>query len=135
MSISLDDGTHISWWPQGGDVRDYPFGTTKIPIYSAPAYSDQSLQDDIAFEGRPPDTIIHLDNLDEAAIAAWWAKYTDDMTWKTLSKNCATTVADALKAGGGDIWAPNFSKPTFLWSPADVKAYAEAIQAGGPGGP
>lgn len=127
-SLSLDNGEHISWWPSPDD-RQYLLGTDKIPIYTAPANEQQELSDDIApdYEGQLPDEIIHIEGLDENAIAEWWANFQHDRRWKTLSRNCSTTVALALRAGG--------AKPMHhvIWTPANVAKYAESVAQQQPG--
>jgi RHS repeat-associated protein len=128
-SMSINSGsTHISWWP--GGQRDYVSET--LNLYSAPANPGQSLNDDIYLEEQGPDEIIHLDNLDEDAIAEWWAEYQRNREWFALGRNCAATVAAALAAGGGDYHVPFYPKPV-VWTPASVRAYAEAIQRAGKG--
>jgi RHS repeat-associated protein len=130
-SVDINNGdTHISWWPQS-DGREYTFGDS-IPIYDASAYPNQTLANDSAFEGQGPDFVIHLDNLDESAMAAWWRSYRRSSKWKTFGRNCSTTVAHALEAGGGDRRVRGFPKP-IVWTPEDVKQYALAIQAAGDG--
>ena len=121
--MSLANRTHISWWPQ--DVGQ----TGKI--YDAPAYPNQTLRWDTIFERRPPDVVIHLDNLDEDAIASWWNVYMQNNTWSTLTRNCSTTVGSALNAGSGFLRAPDFPWP-IVWTPQDVENFARAIQASGP---
>jgi len=129
-SMDTQEGTHISWWPEG-DGRDFTF-TPSIPIYDAPAFPNQTMADDIEFEGQGPDVRIHLDNLDEAAIAAWWARYRRSNKWSTLRRNCSAMIAHALEAGGGDRRVRNYPKPVF-WTPEEVRRYALAIQEAGNG--
>jgi hypothetical protein len=119
-SMTLDDGTHISWWP------DNPV-PPEFPLYSAPAFPNQSYADDVAFEGRGPDHVIPISGLDEAAIKAWWGDFKSKNKWSTLSQNCSTTVADALDAGGGGdgVYLADWNS---FWTPADVRGYADAIK-------
>ena len=130
---SVDAGsTHISWWPGPPETRDYT-GPSSASIYDAPAFPNQTLPDDISYEGGLPDSVIHLDNLDDAAIRRWWKQFKKThKNWKTLSQNCSTTAAEALEAGGADNRVLNFPKP-LVWTPAAVRAYAEAIQQAGNG--
>ena len=124
-SLTLENGTHISWWPS--EPREYPLGGS-LPIYSAPPYNPQSPYDDFKNEGyRNPDRVINIDGLDEAAIAAWWEKYRDSNQWKTFGRNCATTVADALKAGGGGRWWW-WSAHNLVWTPDNAAIFAENIR-------
>ena len=131
MDISNRGRTdHISWWPQD-EGRDFTF-SPPIPIYDAPAFPHQTLGDDIEFEGQNPDVRIHLDNLDEAAIAAWWARYRRNHKWSTFRQNCSAAIAHALEAGGGDNRVRNYPKPA-IWTPEEVRKYALAIQEAGNG--
>jgi hypothetical protein len=41
-------------------------------MYHAPSIPERVPDDDVRDEERPADAIIHIDGLDEAAIAAWW---------------------------------------------------------------
>ncbi len=121
-SISLDDGTHISWWP-----NNRPNGAPKIPIYSAPAFPNQKLADDIEFEGQQlPDWQIPIEGLDEDAIADWWSKFRKKNKWKTFSKNCSTVAGKALRKGGGDKgnW---WTAHNIVWTPNDVRRFAQEI--------
>ncbi|MGH9625986.1 MAG: hypothetical protein ACRD6B_04785 [Bryobacteraceae bacterium] len=46
--------------------------------------------------------------------------------WKLMDKNCATTVARVLKAGGSDQFATK-SKSQLVWWPTDLIAYARSM--------
>lgn len=123
VSITLEDGTHISWWP--GQPREH---NRLIPqLYSAPSNDPQTFADDIALERQLPDVNIRIIGLDEDAIEKWWDKYKDENKWKTLSQNCSTVGAEALKAGGGGGWYW-WSAHNLIWKPNDVKSFAEKIQ-------
>ena len=124
-SITLDNGTHISWWPSPSG-RDYTFGQS-VPIYSAPPNDPQALTDDINLEGQLPDVEIVINGLDEAAIDAWWQNYRKNNRWKTFGRNCATTASDALKAGGGGSWWW-WSAHNVVWTPNDAEAFTRAIK-------
>lgn len=118
-SITLENTTHISWWP--GDDRHPKMDINGTPIYEAAAREGQTLDKDIEFEGQGPDVVIHIDGMNEAAIQRWWDSYKDHNTWKTLSRNCSTTVYEALRAGGGPY------RFHLFWSPSDVENYAHQI--------
>lgn len=47
--------------------------------------------------------------------------------WKLLDKNCATTVARVLKAGGADQFA-TAAKSQIIWWPTDLITYARSMQ-------
>jgi RHS repeat-associated protein len=123
-SMTLNNGTHISWWPQGTG-RDYSISGS-VPIYSADAFPNQTLARDIEYEGRKPDHSIIVGGLNEDNIQKWWDGFRASNQWKTFSQNCSSTVADGLDAGGGgrgilfDDW-------NIIWTPNDVKNYSEAI--------
>jgi RHS repeat-associated protein len=124
-SITLENGTHIIWWPQATGRQ-----SNKLfpQIYSVVAYQYQTFQDDITYEGQNPDKNIRILGLDEAAIERWWNNYQPTNQWKTLSQNCSTTAAEALTAGGADVLWPDFLQAHHrIWTPADVEAYAGAI--------
>ena len=126
-SLSLDDRTtHISWWPK----NQYNCKTEKI--CEGDAFPNQDLAADILFEGRRPDQIIHLSNLNEKAIKMWWSSFRRTSTWKTLTQNCSTTVIDALQAGGAGRRVVGFNPPP-VWSPTSVRDYAEAVREAGDG--
>lgn len=121
-ALVLDDGTNISWWP--GQDRDYTFGTDKIPIYSAPAIPNQTVQDAADLEERAADEVIHIDGLNEAAIKAWWENFRNNPNnkWSTFGRNCSTVVYDALRAGGGPL-----EFHPIIWTPANVLDYARGF--------
>jgi RHS repeat-associated protein len=129
VSITLDDNTHISWWPgQAGPG----WGGMNWPIYSSPPLGVLDLATDNSLEGGPPNANIRIDGLDEAAIENWWNSFRSRNNWRSLNQNCATTAADALAAGGGDIYAVlGGGLPTRLvWAPSDVQEYATHINNG-----
>lgn len=124
-SITLDNGTHISWWPQSTGRES----SSLIPnVYEAEANPNQTLGRDKELEGNDPDKEIRVTGLDEAAIQKWWDTFKTENKWKTLSQNCSTTAADALKAGGADVlWRDVLKAHNMVWTPADVGDYANAI--------
>ena len=126
VSVTLDNGRYISWWP-GADRQ----GLLKsFNIYSAPAIPNQAYVDDIRFEGQSPDYRIRVEGLDEAAIENWWDDFLQSHEWKTLSQNCSTTGSDALKAGGAAKYANWWSLHNMVWTPSDVNALTESINRG-----
>jgi len=129
-SITLDDGTHISWWPspKGREGLLFP----ALPIYSAPPNENQTMQDDINMEEQNPSRQIVIKGLDENAIKNWWLTYKSKNKWKTLGPNCSTVTADALAVGGGSKFSIlGGGLPVhFIWTPNNVKDYAESIQKG-----
>ena len=93
-------------------------------MYHAPAITERQPEDDISAEERPADKVIHIDGLDEAAIAAWWNafKSNPNKVWDSTKQNCSTTVYEALNAGGG------FSTVEPVWSPNIIAIYAEEVK-------
>jgi hypothetical protein len=112
-------GIYISWWP--GDLK----GT--LPGFA----ENKSLADDLRLEGHPSGTF-QLDGLDERAMKTWWMRWRGSSTmYMAEGKNCSTTVAEALRAGGSEKFAKmgGWTKPT-MWTPYTLSAYARAIRAG-----
>jgi RHS repeat-associated protein len=124
-SITLEDGTHISWWP-GGEGRE---GLLMfMNIYSASPNDPQNFARDVSLEGRPPDYEINIVGLDEKKILEWWQNFKGKNKWKTLSKNCSTVAADALKIGGGKDYASFWQSHNIVWTPNDVRILADVIK-------
>jgi hypothetical protein len=87
VSMTLSDGTYISWWP-----------THKWPI--ALADKTRTLAKDTADEGSAPvDFTIH--GVDTKAISDWYTGYAEcHDNWVMAGPNCTTVVEDALSVGG-----------------------------------
>jgi len=122
-SDTLDNGTHISWWPSSNRNGS----KSGKGVYSAPPNIPQTYADDRRLEGDPgppmdPDQQIYIPGLDEAAIEKWWEDYQKNGQWKTLSNNCSTIMYRALRAGG----APRAG--TSVWTPKSAAKYAEKVQ-------
>ncbi|OQB99589.1 MAG: hypothetical protein BWX78_01691 [Firmicutes bacterium ADurb.Bin099] len=99
-------------------------------IYTAKAYVDRDYDADKEDEKHDPDIVIDIKGLDEEAIQKWWDKFKDNNYWKTFSQNCSTTIAEGLKAGGGDKYASFMSSWNIIWKPNDVEDYAKSIKTG-----
>ncbi len=127
-SMKLDDGTYISWWPEGETADSIPLVEN---IYTADAIKNRTFAQDVVGEdGRMPDVTISINGLDENAIAVWWNQFKNDPNnkWKTLSQNCSTTVAEALKTGNAStLWWDFWSSWNIVWTPAEVEEFARAI--------
>jgi hypothetical protein len=127
-SMELDDGTYISWWPEKETLDSIPFVED---IYTADAIKNRTFAQDVVGEdSKMPDVTISINGLDENAIAVWWNQFKNDPNnkWKTLSQNCSTTVAEALKAGNASTpWWDFWSSWNIVWTPADVEEFARAI--------
>lgn len=84
-SMELDDGTYISWWPEGENRDSIPFVED---IYTVDAIKNRTFAQDVAGEdGRIPDVTISINGLDENAIAVWWNQFKNDPNnkWEMLS--------------------------------------------------
>ena len=89
-SMTLNDGTYISWWPRGADARIYN---------SVEGMTVGSLDEDASAEERDPDRSINVDGLDEGAIRVWWSKFRRFRPkYSFLGQNCAKTVGDGMTA-------------------------------------
>jgi RHS repeat-associated protein len=123
-SVTLENGTHISWWPstegRAGLLRF-------MNIYTADANDPQEFATDVKWEGQKPDYQIKIKGLDEKKIEKWWDELKKNNQWKTLSQNCSTTAADALKAGGAEDYSSWGSSHYIIWTPNDVKDFAYEI--------
>jgi hypothetical protein len=100
------------------------------PKQSVPAIENQTFANDIVGEeGHQPDVIIHIDGLDEEAIAKWWEEFkkNPENLWKTFSQNCSTVTIMALIAGGADFgW---FSNHKMIWTPNKVEKFTNRLKA------
>jgi hypothetical protein len=125
-SVTLSDGTHLSWWP-APDRRErwvWPLGD----IYEVAPNKNQSFDRDVELEGRQPDRQIKISGLNEAAIKKWWTGFKDSgEKWKSISQNCSTVSFLALSKGfSGTI--PTNLFPNAAWTPADVDALAKWLK-------
>ena len=77
-------------------------------------------------EGRPPDSRIRIVGLNETEIKTFWSRWSSSGNYSGLLFNCATTVAEALREGGGDRLVPGWDLPT-VCGPRDVRRYATQI--------
>jgi len=121
VSMTLDDGTHISWWPRSGEKTG-----------DSPAVAMPDLKGDVASEGSP-DLSIYVSGLDEVAIRKWWENFRrKHRTWNFTGQNCAATVAEGMGAGGamGMAWLGGYFPGNLVWTPSNVKDYANAVVAG-----
>ncbi|ENM3803607.1 MARTX multifunctional-autoprocessing repeats-in-toxin holotoxin RtxA [Vibrio cholerae] len=74
---------------------------------------------------------INLEGLDVAAMQAEWHRLSNDpdARYQLLIKNCSSTVAKVLKAGGADklighTWLPKFG----VWTPTELFNFGQALQ-------
>ena len=127
-SMELSNGVYISWWPNKREVTD----TSRLNpnIYTANAYKGREYKDDLRDEKQMPDYVIIIDGLDEEAIMDWWIEYQKNRDWSSLSRNCSTTIAKALEAGGGDKYSDFLDLFNSVWTPEAVRDYANSIKEG-----
>ncbi|EKF9819439.1 MARTX multifunctional-autoprocessing repeats-in-toxin holotoxin RtxA [Vibrio cholerae] len=74
---------------------------------------------------------INLEGLDVVAMQAEWHRLSNDpdARYQLLTKNCSSTVAKVLKAGGADklighTWLPKFG----VWTPTELFNFGQALQ-------
>ncbi|EHE6923478.1 MARTX multifunctional-autoprocessing repeats-in-toxin holotoxin RtxA [Vibrio cholerae] len=74
---------------------------------------------------------INLEGLDVAVMQAEWHRLSNDpdARYQLLTKNCSSTVAKVLKAGGADklighTWLPKFG----VWTPTELFNFGQALQ-------
>ncbi|PRQ61481.1 MARTX multifunctional-autoprocessing repeats-in-toxin holotoxin RtxA [Vibrio sp. V01_P9A10T6] len=74
---------------------------------------------------------INLEGLDAAAMQVEWHRLSNDpdARYQLLTKNCSSTVAKVLKAGGADklighTWLPKFG----VWTPTELFNFGQALQ-------
>lgn len=101
-------------------------------VYCVAPIANRTHADDIRDEEQFPDASIVIDGLDDEAIRRWWrqTRIAPDAQWCTLGPNCSTTVANALKAGGADKFAPLWTRTNAVWTPNDVEQFARSVQEG-----
>jgi hypothetical protein len=89
LSLTLSNGTHISFWPK---KRKKIIGKRNLT---------RTLADDIIMEKRIPDGYekISINLLKEDQIVTWWQRYKQNTEYNLVKHNCAITVMEALEAG------------------------------------
>lgn len=136
MQVGCD---YISWWPMAVG-RD----RSKVhpDVYAAHPTPPRSLAADTSpagGEGTPPTHTILIRGLDETRIRNWWHRTfpwaagregPPSIPWSSLEWNCSKVVATALKEGGGDRFASWSKSWNLVWTPNDVREYAESIVKG-----
>jgi hypothetical protein len=128
---------YMSWWPE--PAPRVPWTKAAPQIYDAHPFVLRRFEDDVRDEGMRPDWTIRINGLDEERIKGWWKGYNPqahDMygppsaPWSTITSNCSKIVAMALDEGGGQQYAPVLKSRNVVWTPNDVRVYAEAVRAG-----
>ncbi len=135
---ALVNNQYISWWPMSENrVRSIIHND----IYTAHPIGNRQYTDDIRGEGGIPNHIIKIEGLNERKIITWWRRISlswgggltegpPSVPWSSLDWNCSKIVASALKEGEGDNYSSFMNSHNFVWTPNDVKAYAESISIG-----
>ena len=119
-SMTLHDGTHISWWPKDDKSKS----SAKSHMTSVEAETASSYNQDTEWEGQAADRMIPIKKgkLDIATIKAWWMQFRDKSNYHLLGNNCCSVIYEALKRGGATKYA------SFPWNPistpANLKDYA-----------
>ncbi|WP_341851914.1 MARTX multifunctional-autoprocessing repeats-in-toxin holotoxin RtxA [Vibrio vulnificus] len=98
-------------------------------------FAERALEEIEAFKTSQADEgrvfRINLEGLDVAAMQAEWNRLSNDpdARYQLLTKNCSSTVAKVLKAGGADklighTWRPKFG----VWTPTELFNFGQALQ-------
>ncbi|MCR9423487.1 MARTX multifunctional-autoprocessing repeats-in-toxin holotoxin RtxA [Vibrio sp. RM-69-4] len=98
-------------------------------------FAERALEEIKAFKASEADQgrvfRINLEGLDTAAMQAEWHRLSNDpdARYQLLTKNCSSTVAKVLKAGGADklighTWLPKFG----VWTPTELFNFGQALQ-------
>ena len=114
VSLLLDDGTYISYWPSCRLPKDNPPWNTCPP---RPPDYDKDFQG----EGGMEPLNIQIDGLDEAAIKRWWNNGKGHGDFGDLN-NCSDIVSEALRMGGLPI-----GRTTLYTTPDYIKDEVERL--------
>ncbi|AXN03834.1 MARTX multifunctional-autoprocessing repeats-in-toxin holotoxin RtxA [Vibrio anguillarum] len=98
-------------------------------------FAERALEEIEAFKASQADEgrvfRINLEGLNTAAMQAEWHRLSNDpdARYQLLTKNCSSTVAKVLKAGGADklighTWLPKFG----VWTPTELFNFGQALQ-------
>ncbi|KAL3855434.1 hypothetical protein ACJMK2_014645 [Sinanodonta woodiana] len=129
-SMTLSDGTHISWWPRGGAEGK----SVKGNAVKAPPVRCMTLADDIQCENNDqPNTLTIRDFIiEEDPIKTWWQSFRKYENWRAFDQNCSTVVYKALCAGFALRYFETADKTnkyeaTAIWTPNKVKEFVEHL--------
>ena len=118
---------HISWWPTTPKTVRAAVGTTIT--------GSRSINEDLDDEDGSPNYIIDVPRLNETATKFWWQQWLRDPSYYALTRNCSTTAARALEAGGALERLPpsvphvQYGVPLVV-SPLDVLRFVNQINSG-----
>ena len=111
---------YVSWWPVEREV-----GTMIGGVQASPHVN---LVEDVTGEGKMPDYQVQVQGLDDGRMRDAWRLWLNSHRYLVWNSSCATTVAEILRAGGGDMYT---SWPgRLIWNPNEVRGYAQAINLG-----
>ncbi|KAL3855433.1 hypothetical protein ACJMK2_014644 [Sinanodonta woodiana] len=125
-SISLSDGTYISWWPtQKSSLISKAFGTTGTYI--------RSLEEDISLQNnRRPEVFKLTSCVDEDAIQRWWRDFRTVSSYSGIYKNCCYVVFHALVSGTVFQLFPDdkrrYWKAISLWRQSHLKRFLNELR-------
>lgn len=126
---------YISWWPMAINRVQSRIHSDIYEAHPRPP----KFADDVRDEGGAPNVTIRIAGLDEPRMTTWWYRIypwaghrygPPAMPWSTVDWNCSKLVATALKEGGGDRFAAWQTSWNVVWTPNDVREYAESIVKG-----
>lgn len=125
VSMSLSDGTHISWWPEDQLSK----GKSGKQLTS-PVIQGQTLKADTYFEGYYP--VIYtlcMSFADEQKIKTWWTNFTAiTNVFHLFGMNCSTVVYMALKEAYPSL--NSLGAVTPIWTPGAIEEVMKMLCAG-----
>ncbi|VDI22630.1 Hypothetical predicted protein [Mytilus galloprovincialis] len=156
-SLTLPNGTHISWWPCDEDrstlttwlelsgcksvAKTVGFSPFKIStvllsiptsvMYPLKPHCMPSYHDDVVLEGREADRKVKLRNciLDQDKVVAWWHHAKTTEKYSLITNNCATMVIKALEAGRTNEFEklPRDFWDIMMWTPYRAFEYCQKL--------
>ena len=94
VSIKLDDGTYVSFWPSEGINKKIEFFIPQEGTFN-PDYLT-----DVQSEGGNPPEIFKIDGLDEQAMKSWFDESKNSPPKYCMPYVCHDAVSEMLKVGG-----------------------------------
>lgn len=125
-ALQFEDGTgpddgYISWWPT--------FAAT--PLCQVGPGQAHTYESDLASEGRKPEFVKKLFNLDRSEIDKFWKEWKKTPKYDLANRNCCDCVFGALAAGGAELKAAAIEdrKDEAVYIPSQIKALTEELAA------